>query len=83
MKCSDPSARVAVIVSTLIVLAVGGVAGWLGVRAEQSQQAHRQRESVMAAARQGAVNQTTTIGDDPPTSTASAVRVTLDKTAGR
>lgn len=29
------------------------------------------------------VNQTTTIGDDPPTSTASAVRVTLDKFADK
>jgi Mce-associated membrane protein len=29
------------------------------------------------------VNQATTIGQDPPTNTASSVRVTLDKIAGR
>lgn len=29
------------------------------------------------------VNQTVTVGDDPPTDTASSVRVTLDKIGGR
>jgi len=54
-----PAVRPALILGTLIVLALGVLAGWQGFRAERSGHAQRQRDSVVAVARQGAINLTT------------------------
>jgi Mce-associated membrane protein len=43
----------------LIVTALGGLAGWMGFRADQSHQREQQRAMFLAAARQGALNLTT------------------------
>jgi Mce-associated membrane protein len=45
--------------AALIVGAVGALAGWLGFRAHQSHQRAQQREVLLQAARQGALNLTT------------------------
>jgi Mce-associated membrane protein len=53
------AASYAVISSLLIVLAVAGVAGWLGYRVHQSNQVSQQRAVLLETARQAAVNLTT------------------------
>ena len=42
-----------------MVLALGGLTGWLGYRAHQSRQREQQRETFLAVGRQGAINLTT------------------------
>lgn len=43
----------------LVVVATGGLAGWMGVQAHQAQQSVFEREQFLEAARQGALNLTT------------------------
>lgn len=54
-----PALRLALVVGTIVVLALGGLAGWLGYRADQSHQAENDRELYLQVARQGALNLTT------------------------
>jgi Mce-associated membrane protein len=51
--------RLALVVGLLIVVALGTLVGWLGVRAHQSHLRAQQRAVFLAAARQGALNLTT------------------------
>jgi Mce-associated membrane protein len=51
--------RLALTATTVAVVALGALVGWLGFRTHQSQQTDRQRAVYLAAARQGAVNLTT------------------------
>lgn len=54
-----PALRLALVVGLIVVLALGGLAGWLGYRADQSHQAENDRELYLQVARQGALNLTT------------------------
>lgn len=54
-----PALRLALVVGLIVVLALGGMAGWLGYRADQSHQAENDRELYLQVARQGALNLTT------------------------
>jgi Mce-associated membrane protein len=54
-----PGLRLALSAGLLIVLTLGGLAGWLGFRAHESHQNEQQRAELLAAARQGALNLTT------------------------
>lgn len=62
---SEPAAgqphglRLALALGLVIVTALGGLVGWLGFRADQSHQREQQRATLLAAARQGALNLTT------------------------
>ncbi len=51
--------RLAIIAGLVVVLALGGLTGWLGYRAHQSRQLEQQRETFLAVGRQGAINLTT------------------------
>jgi Mce-associated membrane protein len=51
--------RLALIVGLVMIVALMGLAGWLGSRAHQSQQVAAQREVLLQTARQGALNLTT------------------------
>jgi Mce-associated membrane protein len=51
--------RVTLLVGLAILLAMGGLTGWLEVRAHDSHTADEQRELFLQAARQGAINLTT------------------------
>jgi Mce-associated membrane protein len=51
--------RLALALGLLIVMALGGLVGWLGFRADQSHQREELRAMFLAAARQGALNLTT------------------------
>jgi Mce-associated membrane protein len=51
--------RLALAASMVVVIALAALAGWLGWRVHESQQADRQRAMYLAAARQGALNLTT------------------------
>jgi Mce-associated membrane protein len=51
--------RVALTATTVAVVALGALVGWLGLRAHQSQQTDQQRAVYLAAARQGALKLTT------------------------
>jgi Mce-associated membrane protein len=51
--------RLATIVGLVVVLALAGLVGWLGLHAYQSQKAEQQRELFLQVGRQGAVNLTT------------------------
>jgi Mce-associated membrane protein len=51
--------RLALITATVIVAAVGGLAGYLGYRTHQTRVAARQRELFLQAGRQAAINMTT------------------------
>jgi Mce-associated membrane protein len=56
----SPSPLVLALVAGLVaVLSLGALAGWLGYRAHQSQQAKTERELYLQVARQGALNLTT------------------------
>jgi Mce-associated membrane protein len=60
--------RLAGIVGLVVVLALGGLVGWLGFRAYQSHQVDTQRKVFLQVGRQGALNLTTIdfqhVGDD-------------------
>jgi Mce-associated membrane protein len=49
----------ALVAGLVILLALGGLAGWLGYRFHQSKQAAQQRAEFVQVARQGAINLTT------------------------
>jgi Mce-associated membrane protein len=51
--------RLALTATTVAVVALGALVGWLGFRAHESQQADQLRAMYLAAARQGALNLTT------------------------
>ncbi|KUH83417.1 MULTISPECIES: hypothetical protein [unclassified Mycobacterium] len=51
--------RRAALVAVVMVVALGGLAGWLGFRANESYQTEKQRELFVQVARQGALNLTT------------------------
>ncbi|CAN5608219.1 hypothetical protein BH11ACT6_BH11ACT6_57870 [soil metagenome] len=51
--------RLAMIVGIVVVLALGGVVGWLGYRSVESRQAAEQREVFLQVGRQAALNLTT------------------------
>jgi Mce-associated membrane protein len=51
--------RLATLFGLAVVVALGGLTGWLGFRAHQSQQAQAQRSQFLQVARQGALNLTT------------------------
>jgi Mce-associated membrane protein len=51
--------RLALVVGTVIVLALGGLAGWLGYRAYDVRKADQLRELLVSVGRQGAINLTT------------------------
>ena len=51
--------RCATLFGLAVVVALGGLTGWLGFRAHQSQQAQAQRSQFLQVARQGALNLTT------------------------
>ena len=51
--------RRATLFGLAVVVALGGLTGWLGFRAHQSQQAQAQRSQFLQVARQGALNLTT------------------------
>lgn len=51
--------RLATVLGLAMLVALGGLAGWLGFREYQAQQAQRQRELLIQVGRQGAVNLTT------------------------
>jgi Mce-associated membrane protein len=51
--------RLATIVGLVLVLALGGLTGWLGFRAYESHQAEEQRKLFLQVGRQGAQNLTT------------------------
>ncbi|MDV3124474.1 tetratricopeptide repeat protein [Mycobacterium sp. 21AC1] len=54
-----PTLRPALVVGLITVLALGGLAGWLGYRTYQSQQTKNERALYLQVARQGALNLTT------------------------
>ena len=61
---ADPPAgmshvRLALIAGLVVVLALSGLTGWLGYRANESRQADRQRQTFLEVGRQGAINLTT------------------------
>jgi Mce-associated membrane protein len=51
--------RLATIIGLVVVLALGGLVGWLSFRAYESHKAEQQRELFLQVGRQGAVNLTT------------------------
>jgi Mce-associated membrane protein len=51
--------RLALIAGLVAVLALGGLTGWLGYRANESRQMDRQRQTFLEVGRQGAINLTT------------------------
>jgi Mce-associated membrane protein len=51
--------RLATLFGLVVVVALGGLTGWLGFRAHQSQLAQAQRSQFLQVARQGALNLTT------------------------
>jgi Mce-associated membrane protein len=51
--------RLALIAGLVGVLALGGLTGWLGYRANESRQMDRQRQVFLEVGRQGAINLTT------------------------
>jgi Mce-associated membrane protein len=51
--------RAALLIGVAILLALGGLTGWLGVQAHDSRVANEQRELFLQVARQGAINLTT------------------------
>jgi Mce-associated membrane protein len=51
--------RLAMIAGLVLVVALGGLTGWLGYRAYQSHQADEQRKLFLSVGRQGALNLTT------------------------
>lgn len=51
--------KLATIVGVVVVLALGGLAGWLGFRAYESQKLEAQRQLFLQVGRQGAINLTT------------------------
>ena len=51
--------RLATIAGLVLVLALGGLTGWLGFRAYESRQAEQQRQLFLQVGRQGALNLTT------------------------
>jgi Mce-associated membrane protein len=51
--------RLALIAGIVAVLALGGLTGWLGYRANESKQMDRQRQTFLEVGRQGAINLTT------------------------
>jgi Mce-associated membrane protein len=51
--------RWAVVLGLVVVLALGGLAGWLGFRAHEAHQLDAQRRLLLQVGRQGAVNLTT------------------------
>ena len=51
--------RLATIAGLVLVLALGGLTGWLGFRAYESRQAEQQRKLFLQVGRQGALNLTT------------------------
>ncbi|MDT5155149.1 MAG: Mce-associated rane protein [Mycobacterium sp.] len=53
--------RLALIAGLVAVVALGGLAGWLGFRANQSRHLEQQRELFLQVGRQGAVNLTTLV----------------------
>jgi Mce-associated membrane protein len=61
-KCTRkpmPPRRFALIVGLVVTVALGALAGWLGLRAHQSHESAQQRAVFLQAARQGALNLTT------------------------
>ena len=54
-----PTQRAALFTGLAILLALGGLTGWLGVRAHDSRMANEQRGLFLQIARQGAINLTT------------------------
>ena len=56
---SMPPQRFALIVGLVVTVALGALAGWLGLRAQQSRESAQQRAVFLQAARQGALNLTT------------------------
>jgi Mce-associated membrane protein len=56
---ANRGARLAIIVGLVVVLALAGLGGWLGYRANQSREAQRQHNLFLQVARQGAINLTT------------------------
>jgi Mce-associated membrane protein len=55
----SPHLRWGLVAGLVAVLAIGGLSGWLGVRAHHAQQAKQQDELYLQVAKQGAVNLTT------------------------
>jgi Mce-associated membrane protein len=51
--------RLALVAGLVVILALGGLTGWLGFRAYQSHQADAQRKVFLQVGRQGALNLTT------------------------
>ncbi|BBY62719.1 Mce protein [Mycolicibacterium helvum] len=51
--------RLALVVGTVIVVALGGLAGWLGYRAYDAKKTDQLRELLVSVGRQGAINLTT------------------------
>jgi Mce-associated membrane protein len=51
--------RLALIAGIVAVLALGGLTGWLGYRANESREMDRQRQTFLEVGRQGAINLTT------------------------
>jgi Mce-associated membrane protein len=51
--------RFTLIAGLVLVLVLGGLAGWLAYRADQSRQLDRQRQTFLSVARQGATDLTT------------------------
>jgi Mce-associated membrane protein len=54
-----PDLRWALVAGLIALLAVGGLAGWLGVQAHRAEQAKQVKELYLQVARQGALNLTT------------------------
>ena len=70
--------RLAAIVGLVVVVMLGGLTGWLGVRAHQSHQADEQREVFLQVGRQGVLNLTTIDWQDADTD----VKRILDSATG-
>ena len=58
-RISMSPVRLAMLVGLVVVLALGGVVGWLGFRTYQLREDQQQRELFLRVGRQGAVNLTT------------------------